>query len=125
MLSSTIFLFGASNSFFQNQYEFSVSYAHIVPPLLVLTMVSTLVIYLLLIFVRRIEWTEMAVAIVASLGVLFWIEGNFIPWKYGVFDGREMDWSSLYPIAGLELTLWLTVIILAVKYHKAVLHGRI
>lgn len=55
------------------------------------------------------------VAILAALGVLFWLQGNILVWDYGVLDGSRIDWLSGVWRGVLDLAIWIVVLFFAIS----------
>jgi len=59
------------------------------------------------------------VALLASLGLLIWIQGNFLVWDYGALDGRQIDWTQQSWRGWLDMSIWLLVLSLACRLLPA------
>jgi hypothetical protein len=62
-----------------------------------------------------------ATAFVTMLGLLLYVQGNFLVWDYGVFDGGQMRWADHQAKGWLELALWLGALTWAV-WRSAILY---
>ncbi len=60
---------------------------------------------------------------IASLfmfGILIWLQGNIIVWKYGVFDGRSIDWSVDEWRGWVDGALWILLLGASVIFYKSI-----
>ncbi len=55
-----------------------------------------------------------AVSVIFALGFLAWFQGNILAWKYGVLDGKDIDWNGLFFYGILDSAIWIAVIVFAV-----------
>jgi hypothetical protein len=58
------------------------------------------------------------VTLLATAGILFWIQGNLFVWDYGLLDGREIDWSSDGWRGWIDTGVWAVGLLLAVVFQK-------
>jgi len=56
---------------------------------------------------------EKAISLCFAVGLLLWIQGNILVRRYGLLDGREIDWDAQAVSGVIDVTLWITVIIAA------------
>ena len=59
--------------------------------------------------------------LLALLGLLFWIQGNLLVWRYGVLDGSAIDWTKGEWRGWLDSAVWCVCLVggLAVSRHIA------
>ena len=61
------------------------------------------------------------VSFVFMLGVLSWLQANFLLWDYGVFDGRATSWDQ-YDIYGwFDIALWLGLLFASIRFAGRIL----
>lgn len=61
------------------------------------------------------------ISFVFMLGVLSWLQSNFLLWDYGVFDGRATSWDQ-YDVNGwLDIALWLGLIFVSIRMAGRIL----
>ncbi len=60
------------------------------------------------------------ISILFAIGILIWLQGNIIVWKYGVFDGKGIDWSVGIWRGWLDGAIWCVLIIFAFRFCNKV-----
>ena len=115
-VSTSLCLFGTFEIISSNQGELDVTFGDVLPWLtafsLALAAVITLAGFLLPRGIRR-----GLIAVLLVLGALLWIQGGFLRWNYGVFDGTAIDWAS-FPWQGwVDASIWLVVLAAAVRFR--------
>lgn len=58
------------------------------------------------------------VALLAMLGLLIWVQGNFLVWDYGPLDGRQIDWTQQTWRGWLDIAMWLLALGLACRLQS-------
>jgi hypothetical protein len=114
--------FGPYTIFSGNQAEFSAPFWPLVRPLLL----AGAGIALALIAVGLVLPAKLFgayVALLFSVGVVIWIQGNFLVADYGAFTGVAIDWTVESWRNPYEIALWIAVPVLGVAAAKHV--GRI
>ncbi len=53
-----------------------------------------------------------------GVGLMTWVQGNFLVWNYGAFDGTAIDFASHRLAGGLEVVLWISVLSLLLIYRE-------
>jgi hypothetical protein len=53
------------------------------------------------------------------LGILIWLQGNILVWKYGLLDGEGIDWSK-HVWRGLDALFWTVALILCFVFYNAI-----
>ena len=66
------------------------------------------------------RWFTRYVAVLFALGVLFWVQGNFLLAEYGLLDGGGLDLATQAWRAPFEVGLWIGAIALAAVFAAAV-----
>ena len=59
-------------------------------------------------------------AILSALAVLVWLQGNILVWDYGVLDGREIHWTVDAWRGVLDLSIWVSVLLLAIYAYSRI-----
>ena len=111
--------FGPYTIFSGNEAEFSAPFWALVRPLLL----AGAGIALALIAVGLIlpdTVFRAYVALLFSLGIVIWIQGNFLVADYGAFTGVAIDWTVESWRNPYEITMWIAVPVLAVAAAKHV-----
>jgi hypothetical protein len=78
---------------------------------------------MLLLLPDRFHFHERGVAMVLILGFLLWFQGNFLVWKYGLFNGHEIDWGSKTLFGAIDTPLWIACLFMA-AWRPAFLYRR-
>ena len=120
-LCFTYFIFAPAEQYMLNQSEMWFSLWGIVPAALITFAVSMaalcLVGYFLPVKARRVMS-----AVLISLALCFYLQGNFINADYGELDGRAIPWQDYKLYAVLDTLFWLivpaAVIVFALKKRK-------
>ena len=61
------------------------------------------------------------ISFVFMLGVLTWLQSNFLLWDYGVFDGRATSWDQYDVYGWLDIALWLGLIFVSIRMAGRIL----
>jgi hypothetical protein len=110
-------LFGPHTIFAGNVAEFSAPFWVLVRPLLlagaalVLTLINIGTVLPQVLFPRY-------VVLLAAVGIVIWIQGNFLVPDYGAFTGAAIDWTVDAWRNPYEIALWIAVPVLAVVAAK-------
>lgn len=92
-LSLNIFVFGPATVYTGNPSEFQSSFFDNIYLFIFCAAAFILVISILSLFLKthRLSLYNSLIIIIA---ILLWLQGNILLWDYGVFDGRDIDWSK-------------------------------
>ena len=58
---------------------------------------------------------------VFALGLLTWLQSSVLLWDYGVFDGREVDWSGMDWLGWLDIAIWSVALVAAIRFSAKLL----
>lgn len=120
-LSCTLFLFAPLEQFMLNQTEMWFGIGKIVPWSIATFALFPAVIGLIGYFLPA-KARRALCALVLSLAVCFYLQGNFINANYGELDGREVQWSEYTLYGVVDTVVWLIIIagtfVLAFKKKK-------
>jgi hypothetical protein len=119
LIAGNIFIFGAATIYRGNSTEFSVSFIDILK-YYAYPFVSALIAFLLIGLLFSRKYLFMYISLLFILGLLLWIEGNFLVWDYGVFDGRGIEWSKYNWQGWVDASLWIILIIVAFILHRKI-----
>jgi len=93
---------------------------------------SGMSIYLIILFVFSLlimsidKLKPSYVALLFSVCILFYIQGNALNWDYGVLDGRDIPWNTFWYRELLDLTVWSSTLIFAfIKRQSLLQHFKI
>ncbi|UCF35393.1 MAG: sulfatase-like hydrolase/transferase [Acidobacteriota bacterium] len=115
ILPCVVLLLGTAIAFLGNTDEFEVGYS------LVSTFypVPFLALFLLLFIPSLIPaegWWQRYSAAVFVLGVLLWLQGNFLMWDYGVLDARGMHWEAFTWQHSMDFLIWIAAVAVAIGF---------
>lgn len=91
-----------------NLYDFQAALADLLPGLAALFAALLIVGTLVMIPVPQ-RGFRVLVALLLAIAFIVWIQGQFLAWDYGVFDGRTIDWRA-HPMRDLFDLLLLLLI---------------
>ncbi len=115
LFSCTLALFGPAQLFLPNSLEFNFSLSQLLPSLAVVTFcLFFLVLLALMLLPDRFRLHERGLALVFALGFLLWFQGTFMVWKYGLFNGHEIDWGEKIAYGLIDTPIWIGCMLLAV-----------
>ena len=109
LVSANLLVFGTFSVYRGNIEEFEVGYRTLLPVygLFGLLLTTTFLLIGIMIPGRAVKALTCTIF---CLGLLLWVQGNFLVGTYGVFDGRGIDWSQ-YGLRGwMDASLWVLVL---------------
>jgi hypothetical protein len=56
-----------------------------------------------------------------GVGLLLWIQGSFLKWDYGDFNGANIDWSQYAWQGWLDATVWVAVLAVVLRLQGRIL----
>jgi hypothetical protein len=119
LLASNLFLFGPLNIYLGNTDEFEASYLEIISyywePFFLAVLALTLAGFLF-----RETGRKRYGSFLFALGVLTWLQSNFLMQNYGVLDARGIDWGSLNRFAWLDTLAWIAILMAALIGSKRI-----
>jgi len=59
-------------------------------------------------------------AVLIGVTLALWLQANVFVWHYGEMDGTPIDWSENAGKGAFEVLCWLSLLILCVKYSRAI-----
>ncbi len=109
LLSLTLLFAGPSYLYFRNILQIPYYYTDMFWNFAVYALLAGAVLTTILLLLKG-EIHQRAAAGFFALGLLFWIQGTFLVWDYGVLDGRRIFWRY-YVLEGLvDSTIWIAVL---------------
>jgi hypothetical protein len=128
VLAAHLTLFAPLTLYRGNSEEFAVDFFTMLPNFVqLLAFFSILVGLVGLLLPARVY--RVYVAVLAMLGLLVWVQGNFLLWDYGPMDGRLIDWSQDAWRGWVDLAVWLIALGLACRLklesRKLLLYGAV
>ncbi|MGM0632217.1 MAG: sulfatase-like hydrolase/transferase [Pseudomonadota bacterium] len=115
----TALFFPALTVYYANVFDYSAGIGDLLWPALVLLAVVTAVPVLIGWRLRgraRSRW----LALLAMLGVAFWLQSSLLVWDYGVLDGGAIDWGAYSGRAALELLAWIGLLAAGWFLHQRI-----
>ena len=122
LVLGNLFLFGPATIFSGNTAEFSTNFVEILQ-LYSKPFILALLSLTLLSFIIPKKFTPKYVAILFALGLLLWLQGNFLVWDYGVLDGKLIRWQDYKWQGWVDISLWLLLFLVIVKFNRKIYKG--
>ena len=116
-ISTSLCLFGTFHIFQANSTEFDATLGNLLPILAVVCLGLIVILTLLGLAIPK-RFRPFFVAILISVGLMSWVQGGFIRWEYGEFDGTSIDWSSYSWQGWVDAAIWLVALIVAVRLRS-------
>jgi len=63
--------------------------------------------------------------LLATISILFWLQGSLLVWDYGPLDGRAIDWMEDAWRGWIDLGIWLLAVIVALVAHRRIVQHAI
>ncbi|MGB7294183.1 MAG: sulfatase-like hydrolase/transferase [Candidatus Aminicenantales bacterium] len=114
-----VFVFGPYTIYQGNIEEFGIPLGSILISLILPALVLLSVLCLIGSLLSE-KARQFYVSILFALGLLVWLQGNFLVWKYGLFDGQGIDWSKNEWRGWADGALWAGLLILACLFSRKV-----
>lgn len=119
LICTNICLFGAYEIISSNRAEFEISFGDMLPGILVICLGISLILSGAVFFAgKRIRQAFSTVLLAA--GILLWIEGGFIRWGYGEFDGGGIDWTKFSWQGWVDAAIWIIFLVVAFRFGKKI-----
>lgn len=119
LIASNLFLFSPFTIYQGNIDEFTAS--------LMTILMYFVYPFLLLVFILCAaglllpkKYNDKYVSILLVFGVLIWIQGNILVWKYGLLDGQSIDWTKDVWRGWVDGALWVTLFFVGFKLYKQI-----
>jgi hypothetical protein len=116
---SNILLFGSFNIYQGNINEFVVPLTSILKIFLLPAFILILVLSAIGLLLPK-KSHQRYISILFILGILIWLQGNILVWKYGLLDGHGIDWSKNVWRGWADLTLWVVLLFVALLFYKQI-----
>jgi hypothetical protein len=112
LLSFTLFFFCPLQIYLTNTLEFTFRFPGLLGLLFLLALASSLLLGLMLFpFSTRSILRQRAQALIFALGLLLWLQGNILVWRYGPLDGRLINWNGKIILGLIDGAIWLIVLV--------------
>ena len=120
LLLANVFIFNTFEIIGNNTAEFETGFSNMLGPL-GLWAGAVLFITLLPGFFLPVAFVRRYASFLLMLGILTWFQANFFLWDYGVFDGRNTNWAELDVYGWLDISLWIGLLIVSLRYINQLL----
>ena len=107
-VSTNLCIFGPFEIVTSNPAEFDVTFAEMVPRLIVLLLGLGALLSLPGLWAPARVRSRIT-SVLLAIGVLLWIQGSFLKWGYGDFDGKGIDWAAFSWQGWVDLFIWVTL----------------
>ncbi len=108
--------FSVVESFALNRTEFWFDIRTLIPIIVVPFAVCTIAFLSLQILCRG---SLLCKSLIFAIGIVMYIQGNFLMAGYGVFDGKEKDWNSYSSLNVISIVLWILIPIVSILFAKS------
>ncbi len=122
LLASNLFLFGPLNVYVGNIEEFEAGFLEIITLYIFPYFLIVILLMLPAFLFKKSGWKRYA-SFLFGLGILLWIQGNFLMRDYGVLDAHGIDWKSFDRFVWLDVLLWVVVILVATIGSKRIVRA--
>ena len=119
LIICNLFLFGPATIYSGNISEFNISLIDILKYYAVPGMIILLIFLGIGIALSK-KYLSLYVALIFGVGVLLWVQGNILVWKYGLLDGQGIDWSQNVWRGWIDGALWIVLLVLACVFSRRV-----
>jgi hypothetical protein len=58
------------------------------------------------------------VSVLSTFGILLWIQGSILVWRYGLLDGQAFDWTVGRWRGYVDILIWLGLLTIAWIFHR-------
>ncbi len=100
-------VFAPLETFFTNETEFWFSLFQLLPLLLMTFVISAVLVTAIFFFLQKSKLSMYIYSGIFCILLYLYIQGNYIPRNYGVFDGVDIEWDSFPLYATLSIALLL------------------
>jgi len=111
-------LYFPSEIFWTNRVEFSIGFAELLPPLLLIFIGLSLALFLLIAVGTRLLGSSLALAVLV-ISILMWVEGSFLYPELGSLNGRKLELDFLSATTIIEITLLSLAAVIAIWYSSS------
>ncbi len=111
LFSSTLFFFAPLQIYLTNRLEFPIPFTHALYYLAAIFVFFALLTTIALLPLR-LELFRRVVSLLCIFSLLLWLQGNILVWRFGIFDGKGIDWHR-HNIEGLiDSSAWIVFIVI-------------
>jgi len=117
LFALNIFLFAPAAVYEKNINEFHFGFLQLFE-LYTMPLIVLLVLLIFLSFIISKSKIDIYISLLLALAVLFWLQGTFLGWNYGVFNGILIDWDQHRLHGWIDLFIWVSGLTLALVFSK-------
>jgi hypothetical protein len=116
-LSSSICIFNPFEILTSNRAEFEITFGDVLPIFFGLCIGFAAILTVLVLLIPK-RFRYRATVLLLTVGMLLWIQANFLRWEYGEFNGTAINWQA-FPWQGwIDIVIWLSVLVLAGRLSR-------
>ncbi len=114
--SFMICIFGPLSVFFANITEFWFGIKEVIQVSLVAFVLLVVILNAITMLICFMKFDKFFYFVLLTITIIFYIQGNFVPRNYGVFDGKDIDWDSYkgYALASIIIIVVVTICVCCV-----------
>jgi len=117
LVVTNIFIFVPFTVYKGNHNEFEFGFIDLLTSY-VFSMFAVVTILYIAVFIISRRNKSLCVSLIMAVGVLLWLQSNFLVWNYGVFDGQGIQWNE-FPWQGcVDIFFWSVVMLFAIVYRN-------
>jgi len=118
ILTAHVFLFVPFTLYTGNIEEFTAPAWSILRLICIPALAITALLVIIGGFMKGVSYRRYIV-LIATAGILFWVQGYLLVWEYGLLDGSNIDWERAGWRGWVDLGIWSGVIILTQFKYKS------
>ena len=111
LICLNIFLFGPFIIYYGNINEFIVPFLSILKLYIIPFSIITLGLIAVGLLLTK-KWHQRYVALLFTLAVLIWLQGNILVWDYGVVGKVTIDWTKIAWRGWIDGLVWVSVAVI-------------
>jgi hypothetical protein len=119
LVISQIFIFGPATIYAGNILEFGVTFLSVLKYYGIPAIVLVLLFLGVGIFLSR-KYFTLYLSLTFTIGILLWVQGNFLVWEYGLLDGKGIDWTINVWRRWADGILWIAFLMMACIFHRRI-----
>jgi hypothetical protein len=119
LIISQIFFIGPTTIYLGNISEFDVSFLAVLKHYGIPALIIALI-FLGIGFLLSRKYLVLYISLIFAIGILLWVQGNFLVWEYGLLDGQGFDWTKNVWRGWVDGTLWIAFLIMACLFHTRI-----
>ncbi len=120
ILPFMLFFIAPLTFYFSNVNDIDFSLTEVILPVTGVFLALSFTFFLILYFTWYLpKCFYIITGLLVGLAAMVWVQSQLFLWKFGVFDGRDIDWNKWRFIGWIEIVVWLLVVtLMVVLYYK-------